>query len=301
VLAATSQHHISRNCLLHMQIGLAIAQQLARQGLNLVLVSRSADKLAAAAATLPPGVTSVTLPLDLTSPGATKKLLEATKDLPVSVVIANAGGGLSCFKAFWEQPQKDMDYVKDLNGTQTYQLLHGIIPRLLARGKGAIVVISSLATYIPAYLTPYAAEKAKMDVLATGLAQELAGSGITVQSFKYGGVITPQYMKLSNSFPSNSSGSSSSGSTSSSSSSAAAPKPSITSPLPEMVAVPTVAAIGLSATGHVFTPYWGHALQEGILTSLWPHTLQRWALDALARLTGKHLAQKAAAVAGAKA
>jgi short-subunit dehydrogenase len=275
---------------LRLQIGLAIAQHLARQGLNLVLVSRSPDKLAAAAATLSPGVTCVTLPLDLTSPGATKKLLEATKDLPVSVVIANAGGGVPCFKPFWEQSQKDLDYVKDLNGTQAYSLLHGVVPRLLQRGKGAIVVVSSLATYIPAYISPYAAEKAKLDVLTSGLAQELSGSGITIQSFKYGAVITPAFLKINSTLSSNGT----------SSSSSSGPKPSIITPLPDTVAASTVAAIGLTSTGPVFTPYWGHALLEGILAGLWPYSLQRWALGQLGRATGKRLGA-AQAAAGAKA
>jgi short-subunit dehydrogenase len=83
-------------------IGYELAKLFARDHHNLLLVARSADRLATVAAELQPhGVNIKTMALDLGTPLAPKFLFDQLQDSPIDILINNAGfGGFGEFRHY---------------------------------------------------------------------------------------------------------------------------------------------------------------------------------------------------------
>jgi short-subunit dehydrogenase len=253
-------------------VGLAIADALAARGINVMLVSRSPDKLAKAAKQLSAKHADVQIDYastDLTSPNAADKLLEQlmAQDRAIALLINNAGGSVDSAKLYHQFPEEEQSRIQALNGTIAYTLTKRLLPSMLERGQGAVVAISSQAVVMPCFMAPYAAEKAKLESLYTALNIELQGTGVTAQALRLGAVLTPGLISTQV--------------TSSDPHAADDIKPSLLVPTPAVVAKQIVRAIG-KGTGPVYTPYLPHALTEGLLTSIWPPGLQRRVLRSLA-------------------
>jgi len=164
-------------------IGLELARRFARAGHDLVLVARSAGKLDDLAAALrrDAGVMVTSLPADLSDPGAPRLITEtlAGRGLVVDVLINNAGVGL--FGPFAETAlDAELGMVR-LNVTSLVHLTKLLLPGMLARRSGRIVNVASTAGFQPGPLmSVYYATKAFVISFSEGLAEELAGSGVTV-------------------------------------------------------------------------------------------------------------------------
>jgi len=162
-------------------IGAAFARDLAARGVHVVLVSRRAGELEALAAELARDhrVLTRVVALDLADPAATSRLLEGTHDLDVGVVIASAGFG-SCGRLLDRDIADEAEMV-DVNCRAVLQLAHGFGRRLVARGRGALVLLSSLVAFQGApFAANYAATKAYVQTLAEGLQAELRPHGVQV-------------------------------------------------------------------------------------------------------------------------
>lgn len=162
-------------------LGLAAAQQLAAHGFGLVLVARREQVLSDVASRLPhAGPSDVrVVAADLGTPGGVARLLAATEDLDVGVVVHAAGYGTS-------GPFADADLARELdmlavNCAATTALSLGFGQRLLERGRGGIVLFGSL---VGAQGTPwaahYAATKAYVQTLGEGLGYEWRPRGVDV-------------------------------------------------------------------------------------------------------------------------
>ena len=177
-------------------IGLAIADELAAHGINVMLVSRSSAKLAKAAQQLSTKHSNVQIEfaaVDLTLPHASDKLLEQLKaqNRSVALLINNAGGGVDSAKLFHQFSEEEQFRIQALNGTIAYDLTKRLLPSMIENGQGAVVAISSQAVVMPCFMAPYAAEKAKLESLYTALNIELLNTGVTAQAFRLGAVLTP--------------------------------------------------------------------------------------------------------------
>jgi hypothetical protein len=162
-------------------IGAAFAEQLAAVGLNLVLVARRSDRLAALKERLERthGITVLSLTADLAQVDAAAGILEATADLDVGLVISNAGFGMKGDHAHNDPGQ--MTEMLMVNCQAPLQLTHGFIPRMRKRGKGGIVLVSSVEGLIGCpYSAAYAATKALVKSLGEALWGELQGEDIDV-------------------------------------------------------------------------------------------------------------------------
>ena len=164
-------------------IGEALAGCFARGGHDLALVARSADKLQALAARLAAahGVKVSVIPADLAQPGAAQKLAATVKRrrLLVDVLVNNAGvlehGAFIAMK-----PARHQELI-DLNVSGLTALLAEFVPTMVARGRGRILNVASIAAFQPVpSLATYAATKAYVLSLTESLAEELKGSGVTV-------------------------------------------------------------------------------------------------------------------------
>jgi short-subunit dehydrogenase len=171
-------------------IGRAVAHQLARLGLSLVLVARREDRLQALAQDLRAhGVEVVVVPLDLAAREATSALAHATEGLDVGLFVAAAGFGTS--GAFLSQRLEDESAMVDVNCRAVLEQAHVFAPRLAQRGRGGIVLFGSLVGFqgVPR-AAAYAATKAFVQSLAEGLALELGPRGVDVLSSAPGPVAT---------------------------------------------------------------------------------------------------------------
>ncbi|HLX85186.1 MAG TPA: SDR family oxidoreductase [Terriglobales bacterium] len=164
-------------------IGLEFARIFAREGYNLVLVARSADKLRQLASELEKahGTRSLILAADLTEPGASAYVLDQTTraEIPVDVLVNNAGFGQYGFFA-----QNDLEECLrqiQLNITTLTHLTRLYLPMMIDRRSGGILNMASTAAFQPGPLMAvYFATKAYVLHLSEALANELQGTGVTV-------------------------------------------------------------------------------------------------------------------------
>lgn len=162
-------------------IGKAFAQWLAAKGFDLVLVARRVDRLDALAAQLQQqhGVNVKVCQIDLANVAAAQQIVDVTAALDIGLVISNAGFG---FKG--DYTSADPEILHDMlmvNCNTPMLLARGFIARLRQRGKGGIVLTSSVEGLIGCpYSTVYAASKAFVNSLGEGLWAELAPHNIQV-------------------------------------------------------------------------------------------------------------------------
>lgn len=162
-------------------IGRAFAQHLAEAGLDLVLVARRRVMLEELAASLTRahGIVAHVVDADLGQPAGVDAVLDATRDLPVGLLVAAAGFGTSGPLA--EARIADELAMVDVNCRAVLALCHGYGGRMARQRRGGIVLMSSLLAFqgVPR-AAGYAATKAFVQTLAEGLRVELAPSGVDV-------------------------------------------------------------------------------------------------------------------------
>jgi short-subunit dehydrogenase len=176
-------------------IGAAFGEALARRGLDVVLIGRSEAKLAhqvARIGALHP-VTIRSLVADLTAPDIGVRVAEATADLDVGLFIYNAGSGRE-MGSFLDHPVENWLRQVHLACCGPLLLSHHFGGRLRSRGRGGIVLMSSLASLVgSAYIATYAAAKAFDTILGEGLWNELGPAGIDVLSSLAGATDTETF------------------------------------------------------------------------------------------------------------
>jgi hypothetical protein len=169
-------------------IGLEFARIFAREGYNLVLVARSADKLRQLASELEKlnGTRSLILATDLTEPGAAAYVLDQTTraDIQVDVLVNNAGFGQYGF--FAENDLEECLRQIQLNVTTLTHLTRLYLPGMIERartgskGEGVLNVASTAAFQPGPLMAVYFATKAYVLHFSEALANELQEAGVTV-------------------------------------------------------------------------------------------------------------------------
>jgi short-subunit dehydrogenase len=176
-------------------IGLALAQRLAQEGMDLVLVARTAAKLEALARELKakhPGLEAHVVAADLGAPGAAAALEAelARRGLAVDVLVNNAGYGL--YGEFTTLDDADATGMLQLNMIALTELTRRLARAMQKRGTGGrILNVASTAAFQPGPLmAEYYATKAYVLSLSEALANELERDGITVTALCPGPVHT---------------------------------------------------------------------------------------------------------------
>lgn len=162
-------------------IGSAFAEELARRGFDLVLTARRVERLEELSSRLTAdyGVRAQVISADLIDPAAAERIVEETDGLDIGLVISNAGFNMK--GAYETKSASSLSKLLMVNCHAPMQLAHGFIPRLKARGKGAIIFTSSVEGYMGLpYSSAYSASKALVNTLAEGLWAELGGTGVDV-------------------------------------------------------------------------------------------------------------------------
>lgn len=162
-------------------IGEAIARELAAAGTDLVLVARRATRLAQLRDELAHERCEVeVLVADLSSDHGIRAVAARLADdsSPVDLLVNNAG--LGSYGRFWEQPVEDARRQIDVNVHAVVALAHAAARAMVARGRGTILDVSSIAGNQPSPgNTVYAATKAFVTNFTEALAIELRGTGVT--------------------------------------------------------------------------------------------------------------------------
>jgi NAD(P)-dependent dehydrogenase (short-subunit alcohol dehydrogenase family) len=173
-------------------IGRAIALVFAEQGADVVLAGRRREPLEHTAAEVESvGRRALVVPTDVTDPAQCEELVAATiaEFGQVDVLVNNAGGGTTQPPMDWSVD--DWHQTLDLNVAGTYYLSREAAKRMLERGQGSIVNISSTASVNPFPIgLPYGAAKAALNNLTTSLAAAWTPHGVRVNALACGGVRT---------------------------------------------------------------------------------------------------------------
>lgn len=162
-------------------IGRELAGVFAEQGYNLVLVARNAERLEQLAADLRAQRKVEARPLaqDLALPGAAPTLFRQLADIPISILVNNAGFGY--YGAFANTELAKLTELMQVNMRVVVELTHLFLQPMRARRSGRILNVASTAAFQPGpTVNLYYASKAFVYSFSYALAEELQGSGITV-------------------------------------------------------------------------------------------------------------------------
>lgn len=177
-------------------IGAAFARALARHGLDLVLVARRPEPLEALSAELRRGhgVDVTALSLDLGAADAIDRLRDVCFGKEIGLLVCNAAS--SPIGRFLERSLAEHLAAIDVNVRAPLALAHHFGGAMAARGRGGIVLLTSLAGFQGTPLVAsYAATKAFNLVLAEGLWDELRDCGVDVLACCAGATETPGYVR----------------------------------------------------------------------------------------------------------
>jgi uncharacterized protein len=177
-------------------LGAAFAAALAARELNVLLLARRADRLQHVAEDIrkSANVEVRTETIDLARPDLPAALEALTANLDIGLAVYNAAhapiGELA------SRPMDDLTRVIDVNIRGPLTFARTLAPKMIARGRGGIVFMSSLAGYQGApRIATYAASKAFNIVLGEGLWAELKPRGVDVVVASAGAIRTPGYAK----------------------------------------------------------------------------------------------------------
>lgn len=176
-------------------LGAAYARALAARGMHLVLVARRREPLEAFADEMRTtyGVDALCYDGDVAAPAFLEALVASCSDLDLGLVICNAAQ--SPIGDFAGRDSQDLLRVVDVNVRAPLALLRGLLPGMVARGRGAAILMTSLTgNQGTAGIAAYAASKAFLRVLAESLWYELKDQGVDVMACVCGVVRTPGYL-----------------------------------------------------------------------------------------------------------
>lgn len=164
-------------------IGADLAESFARRGHDLILVARTAARLEEVGSRIAAahGVHFHAVVADLSEQAGARRLLEIVSErgMQVDVLVNNAGVGTAGPFAS-SDPEKQIRMVQLNVATPTF-LTRQLLPGMLARRRGGVLNVSSVAAFQPGPLmSVYYASKAYLLSFSEAIAAEVAGSGVTV-------------------------------------------------------------------------------------------------------------------------
>jgi short-subunit dehydrogenase len=171
-------------------IGNAFARALAARGTHLVLVARDAGRLEGIARDLRErhGVDVEVLTVDLADRGQLERVARRLRDddRPVDLLVNNAGFTVRQFLVGGDIPAEER--MLDVLVRAVLVLSAAATPGMVQRRRGAVVTVSSVASFLPS--GTYSAAKAWATTFTLSLAAELAGTGVTATALCPGYVHT---------------------------------------------------------------------------------------------------------------
>eukprot|EP00794_Sanderia_malayensis_P016745 gene16745-18439_t len=215
-------------------IGKGYAKQLARKGLNVVLISRSQEKLDAVAEEITEAydVEIKTIAFDFGAVDGYEAIENELKDMNIGILVNNVGTNFEHPEFFTSVKIEVMEKILNVNMLSAIKMTHMILPGMVARKKGILIHVASASAYKPVpLLSVYSASKAFVDFLARSIQVEYKDKGIISQS------VLPMFVATN----------------------MAKMRPSLTVPHPESYARQALETVGVSDRTN---GYWTHFLQS---------------------------------------
>ncbi len=169
-------------------IGRAAAHMLAAEGVQLALIARSAEKLAELKAELPGD--SLTVAADLTRPAEVDAMVAATLAHfgHIDILFANAGAYVPGDAA--EGDPDAWDAMINLNVNAVFRAVRAVLPGMIERRSGDIVVTSSVSGHQAIHWEPvYSATKHAVQSFVHGVRRQIAPHNVRIGSLAPGIVL----------------------------------------------------------------------------------------------------------------
>jgi ribitol 2-dehydrogenase len=169
-------------------IGRAVAGELLGRGADVVIAARSQERLDEAAAALGPGCAAVVA--DVTRADDVRRLIDGTLESHGAMDILVANAGVYVGGDLWESDPEALDRLLTTNVNGVVRTVREILPHLLERGEGDILVTSSVSGHQAIHWEPvYSASKHALQAFVHTLRRQLIGSGVRVGAIAPGVVL----------------------------------------------------------------------------------------------------------------
>ena len=170
-------------------IGLECARAMLDEGAQVVLVDRAADRLDSLCATLGPNAKP--LVVDLLDGSQVSAMLPRILALAGQLDIFHANAGAYIGGPVVDGDPDAWDRMLNLNINAAFRSIHAVLPHMVERKTGDIVLTSSIAGVVPVVWEPiYTASKFAVQAFAHTIRRQLAPHGIRVGSVLPGPVVT---------------------------------------------------------------------------------------------------------------
>ncbi len=179
-------------------IGLAVAEGLAAEGANLVLVGRNKERAedAAVAVAQKFGIIATAVAADVATAEGCDAVIEGTSRAfgGADILINNAGTGSN--ETIAESDDAKWQYYWDLHVMAAVRLARGLVPSMKRRGGGVVLHNASICAVQPLWYEPiYNTTKAALMMFSKTLANEVVDDNIRVNTVNPGLVLTPDWIK----------------------------------------------------------------------------------------------------------
>lgn len=174
-------------------MGEAFAADLLSRGVSVIAVDRTDSIEATADRLRRPGGEAIPLVADLSQEDGVRAVIDAGSARDIGLVVNNAA--ISFEGPFIDQTLEQSITQLDINCRAPLMLVHAFLPRLLDRGRGGVILLSSMSAWRGAPLVAtYAATKAWNLILAESLWEEVRAAGVDVMAVLPGSTRTPGLM-----------------------------------------------------------------------------------------------------------
>ena len=169
-------------------IGRAVAQELLARGAAVVIAARSRERVDEAAAALGTGCTGVVA--DVTRAEDVARLIDGTIDTHGGIDILVANAGVYVGGDLWESDPEALDRLLTTNVNGVVRTVRAVLPHLLERREGDILVTSSVSGHQAIHWEPvYSASKHALQAFVHGMRRQLIGTGIRIGAIAPGIVL----------------------------------------------------------------------------------------------------------------
>ncbi|CDX45970.1 Ribitol 2-dehydrogenase [Mesorhizobium plurifarium] len=170
-------------------IGLECARAMLTAGARVVLVDRAEDRLKEVVAELGDG--AIPLVVDLTSPASVATMLPGILDKTGQLDIFHANAGAYVGGEILNGDPDAWDRMLNLNINSVFRSVHAVLPHMVERKTGDIIVTSSIAGLVPVVWEPvYTASKHAIQAFVHTLRRQVAKHGLRVGAVAPGPVVT---------------------------------------------------------------------------------------------------------------
>lgn len=170
-------------------IGLACAKSLIEAGVRVVLVDRAEDALNGVCAELGPN--AIPLVVDLTNPKSVATMMPGILDRAGQLDIFHANAGSYVGGDVVDGDPDAWDRMLNLNINSVFRSVHAVLPHMVERKTGDVILTSSIAGVVPVVWEPiYTASKHAVQAFAHTVRRQVAKHSIRVGAVLPGPVVT---------------------------------------------------------------------------------------------------------------